>query len=213
MTICILLWSLIWSFTMLSQKQVTGQEIGDGTSLSGIHSNTLENYLCEVCPKIGLHFTMERVRKQPIHRSGLHKWRISPDGVVINGTRVLTADLFRRMNGFAPLFMSADCEFTTRCLRSGVRVVISEEIVALRRMHGNSLSYGKSHGMGSQARDRCHQQLLSSYEQMRPGFDPRPFGGLVDEQKLVHFTRKVERNRRSRKCGCGKSRQKSPGRV
>lgn len=135
----------------------------------------------------------EYVRHQPLHRSGRYRWDVSPDGVVINGTRVLTVDLFRRMNGFAPLAMSADCEFTTRCLRAGVPVVLSEEIVALRRVHGQSLSRGRANGIGSRTRDLCHQQMKASYDLMKPGFDPCRFGGMDAELLQSHSTASIAR--------------------
>jgi hypothetical protein len=135
--------------------------------------------------------SVERVKQQRIHRSGRHEWDVSPNGVIVNGTRALTVELFRRMNGFAPYIMSADCEFTTRCLRAGVPVVTSEEIVALRRVHGTSLSHGKENGIGSRTRDTCHQQMKASYRLMVPGFDPRRFGSLDAELREARLTERI----------------------
>jgi hypothetical protein len=135
--------------------------------------------------------SVERVRVQRVHRSGWHRWDVSPEGVLVNGTRVLTVDLFRRMNGFASYIMSADCEFTTRCLRAGVAVILSDEIVSLRRVHSQSLSHGKARGLGSQTREVCHRQIIASYDLMFRGFDPRQFGRLDAEQLEAHLTRRA----------------------
>lgn len=125
------------------------------------------------------------VLKNPIHFSGEHGWSISPYGVVINGARCMTKDLFVSMNGFADLFMSGDCEFTTRCYKYGVKIVTDSEIVALRRVHGMSLSRGKEFGLQSDIRDEIHNQIHESYELMpeKPAAD---FGclGKYETQKL-----------------------------
>lgn len=132
--------------------------------------------------------SVERVRSQPVLKSGWYRWEVSPDGVVINGARVMTVDLFHRVNGFASYETTADLEFTTRCLRAKVPVSISEEVVALRRVHGQSLSHnGRAKGIGSASRERCYQQIKASYERMTAGFDPGQFGGIDLEREQSYL--------------------------
>lgn len=119
------------------------------------------------------------VLEQPVHTSSLvDSWSISPNGIVVNGTRVMTRDLFKRMNGFAPLFMSADCEFTTRCLIYGENVITDGEIVALRRVHGKSLSRGHRFGLKSEIRQKLHDKIGLTYKNM-PEEPANKFGNLI----------------------------------
>lgn len=135
--------------------------------------------------------TSDKVNRVPIHKSGWHPWRISPDGALINGTRLLTVECFRRLGGFAAFRGSSDCEFTTRAIRSGVKICMSNEVVALRRVHGESLSYGSAYGVGSASRKNWHAQILESYKRMVPGFDPAQFGNLPEDLAEAHLTRRI----------------------
>lgn len=119
----------------------------------------------------------EYISSNPIHYSGEHGWSISPNGVVINGARCMTKDLFVSMGGFADVFMSGDCEFTTRCYKYGAKIVTDSEIVALRRVHGMSLSRGKEFGLQSDTREKLHQEIYESYKLM-PNVPATQFGCL-----------------------------------
>jgi hypothetical protein len=135
--------------------------------------------------------SINRVTRTPLHRSGWHPWRISPDGALINGTRLLKVGCFRRLGGFASFRGSSDCEFTTRAIRSGVKICMSSAVVALRRIHGESLSHGDTYGVGSAARKKWHAQILESYKRMIPGFDPTQFGHLSADLAEAHLTRRI----------------------
>lgn len=134
----------------------------------------------------------QKVKNVPVHKSGWHSWSVSPEGVVINGTRVVTVDAFRRLGGFAPFMMSADCEFTTRSIRAGIKVVIDQEIVALRRVHSESLSHGGRFRIGSSERDEVHAQYARNYQLMVPGFDPQQFGGLAEDLQQANQTERLK---------------------
>lgn len=111
--------------------------------------------------------SIEYVMQAPTHISSKHlTWSISPHGVVINGTRVMTKEMFHRMNGFGNYFMSGDCEFTTRCYKYGINIVTNDEIVALRRVHGSSLSRGDKFGLQSDIRLSLHDDIAKSITQM-----------------------------------------------
>lgn len=134
---------------------------------------------------------IEELNNHPIHRSGNHTWDISPNGVVINGTRVMTVSLFSRMGGFAPYMMSSDCEFTTRCYKAGEKVSHTEDIVSLRRLHNTSLSRNKETGLGSKFRENIHNKIYKSYALMTDGFNPKDFGYLDIDLKSENETIRI----------------------
>lgn len=105
-------------------------------------------------------------------------WPTSPHCIIINGSRLMKTDMFHRMNGFAPVPMTGDNEFTTRCYLAGVKITIHDEIVAMRRMHPDSLSRNNKTGMGTPIRDYWHKRIIDSFDEMKPGFDPKKFGGI-----------------------------------
>lgn len=119
----------------------------------------------------------EYVLKCPIHTSMESGWSISPHGVVINGVRTMTKDLFVRMNGFADVFMSGDCEFTTRCYKYDADIIVDSEVLGLRRVHGSSLSRGKEFGLKSDIREELHNKIHETYKLM-PDRPATEFGCL-----------------------------------
>lgn len=127
--------------------------------------------------------SLQYIKNQPIHASSeVDSWSISPHGIVINGTRVMTRKLFEKTNGFAPLFMSADCEFTTRCYKYNIPITIDSEIVALRRVHGMSLSRGDRYGLKSDIRNKIHDSIYETYKNM-PKASIESFGSIKQESQ------------------------------
>lgn len=129
-----------------------------------------------------------RLERVPIHTSGHKKWRLCPEGNVINGTLVMRKEAYERLNGFADLMGSGDLEWATRSHRSGLRVITDDEVVGLRRLHNQSLSHGPTHGDKTESRKQAHQMITEFYEIMQPGCDFRQFGNLNGERYHSHET-------------------------
>ena len=123
------------------------------------------------------------VNRSPIHRSGLLGWSLSPNGVIINGVRVMSAEMFGRLNGFRGLLIAADCEFTTRAIRAFENVVWSDEILSLRRVHTASLSNDRKTALRSEICNKDHAVILESYKSMHGLFDPREYGTMISDQR------------------------------
>lgn len=123
------------------------------------------------------------VYRSPIHRSGLLGWSLSPDGVIINGVRVMNAEMFCRLNGFRGLLIAADCEFTTRAIRAFESVVWSKEILSLRRVHTASLSNDRKTALRSEICNKDHAAILESYRSMHGLFNPREYGTMISDQR------------------------------
>jgi hypothetical protein len=131
--------------------------------------------------------SIEALQRTPIHYSGTKvRWKISPDGVFINGVRVIRKNAFIQVNGFADLLTTADCEFNTRCLRSGMSCGATDVIVALRRLHSDSLSLGRTHGMYSADRQAIYDKLMEWYAAPDYGTDPVKYGSL--DSNLVNYS-------------------------
>lgn len=136
--------------------------------------------------------SLRRLKATPIHKSGHNKWRLCPEGNVINGTLVMRKDAYQRLNGFAPLMGSADLELATRAHRAGCKVITDDEIVGLRRLHSASLSHGPTHGDKTASRKAAHEKIKQSYEAMVPGCDFKKFGSLNTERFESHLTQPVK---------------------
>ena len=137
-----------------------------------------------------------RLQNAPYHRSGQNRWKLCPEGNVINGTMVMRKASFGRLGGFAPLKMSADMEWNTRSLRAGAKMVAVPDVVGLRRLHHTSLSHNKEYGAGSTRRNESHDYITKSYDRMTPGFNPREFGALARDRYEAHKLRPIHRNGR-----------------
>lgn len=135
--------------------------------------------------------SLKRLEITPIHTSGHKRWRLCPEGNVINGTLVIRRGAYQRLNGFADLMGSGDLEFATRCHRSGLRVVTDDEIVGLRRLHSQSLSHGPTHGSRTKSREAAHQRITEMFEIMVPGCDFQQFGTLKQERYESYLTKPV----------------------
>ncbi len=136
--------------------------------------------------------SLQRLKATPIHRSGHKKWKLCPEGNVINGTLVVCKDTYQRMNGFADLMGSADLEFATRAHRAGCKIITDDEVVGLRRLHSESLSHGPTHGDKTASRIAAHEKIAESYKSMVPGCDFRKFGSLRTIRYWSHLTRPVD---------------------
>lgn len=102
-----------------------------------------------------------------------------PRGRCVNTLRMVTVDLFRRINGFADLRCSGDFEFDNRAaFFPRTRVLHDFEVMGLRRLHGASLSHGIA-PMKSPAREKDHRLLFAHLATVTESPERAPeFGAL-----------------------------------
>ncbi len=79
------------------------------------------------------------LRDTPYHVSGVH-WIDIPYGAILHGTMAMRRSLLERLNGYGELISSGDCELINRAYIAGAKVYISDQVVAWRRLHDDSVS-------------------------------------------------------------------------
>lgn len=131
--------------------------------------------------------SLKRQRREPVLYPGQIS-KLTPNGRIINGTLLIAAAAFHRLNGFLAIHGGADLEFSTRSKRAGLKIVMSKEVLGLRRLHSGSLSRSVMHGTASAEREKHNASIILSYCEMTPGFDPRRFGGLRADLDNAHKT-------------------------
>lgn len=104
-----------------------------------------------------------RVEREPVVLPGRVQSH-APLGACVNPTRLMTTDLFVRMNGFADEICSMDFEFDTRCRAIGVRVIDDTEVMGDRFVRGDSLSHGGDFGIGTDLRARANAVCMEIVE-------------------------------------------------
>jgi hypothetical protein len=123
---------------------------------------------------------------------------------LFNPSMVLTAEVFRRLGGFADFGTPVrnrcghDIEFCLRAYHSGVRFAISRQPTVLYRQHAEQTTRNPVTGFGTE------HELATSHEARRRGdrygrtrFDPIAFGALGKYQHLtVRFVNGVVRDER-----------------
>lgn len=82
-----------------------------------------------------------RHRWEPVCRPGV-KYDSAPLGRTVNSSRMMTAALFRRLNGFADSMCSMDFDFDNRARLTGAVVIDDQTILGRRRLHSASLTGG-----------------------------------------------------------------------
>lgn len=117
------------------------------------------------------------LRNHRYHCSGI-PWRTAPRGGIVNGTMVVRRDTFVSMNGFGDFVCAGDCEFATRAHVCNKRIVVCDDVVALRRLHRDSLSFGMRYGPKTGARAALERELVGQYADYIVGMDPARFGRL-----------------------------------
>lgn len=141
---------------------------------------------------------MENYRGQAhIVEPVLYSWRTyrtAPKGHLVNGTRMIEAELLRQVNGFADWPCSADVDLCNRISHlpwyESIPVLGSDEIVAVRRLHGASLTNGPAYCIGSDARKDMAELVDANIEAMQqsPSLETaRSMGGMDKAPELVPF--------------------------
>lgn len=95
---------------------------------------------------------VRRLRTEPVIRPG-KTYLTVPRGRCVNGTRTMTVELFRRMNGFFDMRCTGDFQFDNRCRFSGVRIIDDQTVLGRRRLHTSSMTNG-TFAMNTPARKR-----------------------------------------------------------
>ncbi len=82
-----------------------------------------------------------RLQSEPIVRPGTI-YESVPLGRLVNPTRTMTRDLFRRLNGFGDQFCTGDFQFDNRARFVGIPIIDDQTVLAARRLHSSSLTGG-----------------------------------------------------------------------
>jgi len=124
-------------------------------------------------------------RHQPVLRSG-QRQPMMPDGWIIHGTMMFRRQVFFESGGYSNWLCAADIEFPQRAIRMGATPVFDSAVVALRRLHGRSLSHRSDTGFGT-ALERKYLEICARRLELygRPGVVPRLWGGLNIEQNGI----------------------------
>ncbi len=107
-------------------------------------------------------------------------YRSDVRGNLVNGTMLISRRLYESLNGFENVQCGADTDFTERIKRSGCKISIDTEVVALRRLHKANLSLSDSkYGRDSQERAAIAQEWKDRRALWsREGCDLGRYGGL-----------------------------------
>ena len=131
---------------------------------------TMENFLSP--EKQYTSHDVDYVSEKPFYVSSMN-------GVLVNGTMVISRSTFEYVNGFENVFCGGDTEFAERLKKSGVKISISPQCVALRRIHGRNLSrYDGTHGLHSPERKKIAREWDARFKLWRHDFDRKQYGGL-----------------------------------
>lgn len=115
---------------------------------------------------------VEFVNSRPFYQSAI-------DGVLVNGTMVISKAAFEKVNGFENVFCGGDSEFSERLKRSGLKMSISRSCVSLRRIHGKNLSSKNGpFGLNSPIRKQIAEQWKTRFKEWKTHFDISRYGGL-----------------------------------
>lgn len=101
-------------------------------------------------------------------------------GQCVNPTRTMRTDFFASMGGFSDVDCSGDFEFDNRCRYTGQKIIDDQTVLALRRLHGSSLSHGVF-PMDSPRRQEAQALVMRRQEQLKrnPSIDlAQSFGNL-----------------------------------
>lgn len=102
-------------------------------------------------------------RTIPANRPGSR----APLGGCINGTRLMTNELFGKVNGFAQARCGMDSEFDNRVLHIGTKVYFDEEVLADRTLHMKSLTNGSEFGGEAPIRARARKLMLENLQKIQ----------------------------------------------
>lgn len=115
--------------------------------------------------------TQERLESQPIVQSENRE-------TIIHGVQTCKKSVFKDVNGYADYFCGADWHFIYRAKQCGYKLYQSHHIVAIRRLHGASLTNNSTHGFATSFRKQIIKQTEEDYNKIRRGASPQEFGAL-----------------------------------
>lgn len=110
-----------------------------------------------------------------------------PLGRFINGTRMVSIKLFRKLNGFPPIFCSGDICFDNTIQHLGILTAVSTRVLAERRLHPDSLTNHPDTSRTGAVRQTCMYYLYAALAAIKA--DPSiqtafKYGGLEDAERL-----------------------------
>ena len=102
---------------------------------------------------------IEKLMNNPFHKSGV-KWKICPQGALINGTLIGRLEVFKQWNGYGDLICSADDDFAVRMHHVNEKIIFLDQTASLRRLHSKSITLSDFR-MNSKARIRVNDLITA----------------------------------------------------
>ncbi len=128
----------------------------------------------------------DRHLKEPTLLCGV-KARNVPLGRFINGTRMISLDLFKKLNGFPPIFCSGDICFDNTLQHLGIVTAVTTQVLAERRLHPDSLTNHPDSSRSAPVRQTCMEYLFDCLRaiQNKPSLETAiTFGGLNTAKRI-----------------------------
>ena len=134
-----------------------------------------------------------RLQSEPIVRPGT-VYESVPLGRLVNSTRTMTRNLFRRLNGFGDQFCTGDFQFDNRVRFLGIPIIDDQTVLADRRLHSSSLT-GGPFKIGTKHRKEDVGRCMVAVERMKA--DPtietvRGLGALHCAVRLVPISTELK---------------------
>ena len=145
---------------------------------------TMERYGYEMTSCSAANFTNDptlvgRLSNEPVVKAG-RVYSTVPYGRHVNTTRMMTRAMFLRLNGFADMMCVGDFEFDNRAHLAGVPSFWSSDVLADRRLQGESLTNGDRFRYGTSGRADETRKLEAFLAQMKANPHDAAAIGAVD---------------------------------
>ncbi|MEO2027448.1 MAG: glycosyltransferase, partial [Fuerstiella sp.] len=126
-----------------------------------------------------------RLQSEPIVRPGT-VYESVPLGRLVNSTRTMPRDLFRRLNGFGDQFCTGDFQFDNRARFVGIPIIDDQTVLAARRLHSSSLT-GGPFKIGTKQRAQDMGRCMVAVERMKakPTIETVRFLGGLDRAECL----------------------------
>ncbi|MCP4506713.1 MAG: glycosyltransferase [Fuerstiella sp.] len=113
-------------------------------------SSATENFIDD--SGLGDESLHRRMQREPVIEPGV-VYPSAPLGRLVNATRTMSREMFRRLNGWNDQFCTGDFQFDNRARYSGVKIVDDHTVLGDRRLHSSSLTSG-IYSIGTELRNK-----------------------------------------------------------
>ncbi len=134
----------------------------------------------------------EKSMTAPWHHSGI-LWAVCPEGALINGTLVFHRARFVELEGYGDLVCSGDVDFCNRINFGRERKIISNKLVALRRLHNKSLT-ASTFAPGTSLRSDIDRVVIQRYQDLQAKKATPASLGALSQHLMNPKMHPIERN-------------------